>query len=314
MPLGTRRRASISEHQLPVVPPYRLDLTATVLRRFSTNVVDVLGPGGVYRRALAMPGGPLVVEVAQPAQDMLRLTVAGPLPAHEAAPALVRRMLGADVHLGRFDRASAKVPWLAALARRMLGVRPPRYPTLWEACVNAVVFQQISLIAASAIMRRVIEALGTAVPFGGGRLFAFPEPAVVAATDASVLRAAGLSAAKTAAILGIGRAFSAGTLTEQALEGCSSAEAALELCRLRGIGPWTAAVILLRGLGRLDVFPENDSGAARSLAYLGGGKPVATAPVLEQLGDQRGMLYYHLLLARLEARGDLASPPLTRNQ
>jgi DNA-3-methyladenine glycosylase II len=39
------------------------------------------------------------------------------------------------------------------------------------------------------------------------------------------------------------------------LEDKPSPEAAKLLCRIKGIGPWTAAVILLRGLGRLDVFP-----------------------------------------------------------
>ena len=74
--------------------------------------------------------------------------------------ALARRILGADRDLGHFDRAAARIPWLAPLAARMRGVKPPRYPTLWEACVNAIVFQQVSLLAASAIMRRLIVALG----------------------------------------------------------------------------------------------------------------------------------------------------------
>ena len=68
-------------------------------------------------------------------------------------------MLGVDRDLAHFDRAAAAIPWLNPLAARMRGVRPPRYPTLWEACVNAIVFQQVSLHAASAIMERLIVAL-----------------------------------------------------------------------------------------------------------------------------------------------------------
>jgi DNA-3-methyladenine glycosylase II len=60
----------------------------------------------------------------------------------------------------------------------------------------------------------------------------------------------------------------------------------------------------LRGLGRLDVFPMKDSGVAGGLTFAGG-SPLEIESVLEALGPQRGMLYYHLLLARLEARGEL---------
>jgi DNA-3-methyladenine glycosylase II len=88
------------------------------------------------------------------------------------------------------------------------------------------------------------------------------------------------------------------------LEERSSVEAAALLRSIKGIGPWTATVILLRGLGRLDVFPMNDSGVARGLTFVGGSPP-QIENVLDVLGSQRGMLYYHLLLARLEARGEL---------
>ena len=74
---------------------------------------------------------------------------------------------------------------------------------------------------------------------------------------------------------------------------------------IKGIGPWTATVILLRGLGRLDVFPMKDSSVARNLAFVAGAVPLDIDRVLTALGPERGMLYYHLLLARLEARGEI---------
>jgi DNA-3-methyladenine glycosylase II len=73
---------------------------------------------------------------------------------------------------------------------------------------------------------------------------------------------------------------------------------------IKGIGPWTATLILLRGLGRLDVFPMNDSSVLRNLAFVAGPTHLDIDEVLAALGAQRGMLYY-LLLARLELRGDL---------
>jgi DNA-3-methyladenine glycosylase II len=63
--------------------------------------------------------------------------------------------------------------------------------------------------------------------------------------------------------------------------------------------------MLLRGFGRLDVFPMNDSGVARNLSLSAGSTAADVAPVLETLDAQKGMLYFHLLLARLEAKGEV---------
>jgi DNA-3-methyladenine glycosylase II len=295
---------------LPVVAPYRLDLTAAVLRRTAVNLVDVAASDGFYRRAFGDPAGTVVATVRQSAPDALTARLEGPARAREHVAAVLPHMLGTVVDVAPFLRAARGVAWLAPLARRMRGVHPARYPTLWEACVNAVVFQHVSLQSASAIMRRLIERVSEPVDADGIVLRPFPSPAAVAALGEDGLRATGLSTAKIRALQGLSLAALEGTLDAAPLEALPSAAAAERLRMYRGIGAWTAALILLRGLGRLDVFPENDSGAARGLRDLTGDAPDATADVLDVLGDQRGMLYFHLLLARLEARGELPEPRL----
>lgn len=297
--------SAVTRHRLRVVPPYRLDLTVFALRRLSTNVVDLWRADGTYLRALDS-GGVLVVEVRQPAPERLALTLAGPAGEHAAALATVRRMLGVDRDLRRFARAASRLPWLGPIARRMRGVRPPRYPSLFEAAVNAVLYQQVSLAAASAITRRFILEFGRAVPHEGAILHTFPSPDAVHTRDDARLLAAGISRAKVATLHRLVEAIASGTLDSAALELLPSDEAAATLRRVKGIGPWTAALILLRGLGRLDVFPADDSGVARNLAFVGAGHGAPAA--LEALGADRGMLYFCLLLARLEASGELGRP------
>jgi DNA-3-methyladenine glycosylase II len=126
--------------------------------------------------------------------------------------------------------------------------------------------------------------------------------------DDDLLRAAGLSAGKLMTLRRVGEALAAGTIDETQLEQQTSADAAAILCRIKGIGPWTAAVILLRGLGRLDVFPMNDTSVTRNLALVSGSTAVDVERTLRALSPQQGMLYYHLLLARLEAQQDLGRP------
>lgn len=291
-------------HEIPIVTPYRLDLTVSALRRMKTNLVDVYTSDGRYLRALEGLAGPVIVSVTQRRADALVVSVSGSAGDTRRALASVRRILGLDRDLADFYRHARAIPWLVRLARSMRGLRPPRYPALFEACANAVLFQQVSLHAASAIMRRLILALSTKVAYDGVPLAVLPSVEGFLAADDGVVRAAGLSARKLTTLRRVGEAIVTGAISEAMLEERSSIDASLLLRGIKGVGPWTAAVILLRGLGRLDIFPGNDSSVAANLALVAG-ESVNVGPVVERLGSQCGMLYFCLLLARLEARGEI---------
>jgi DNA-3-methyladenine glycosylase II len=166
----------------------------------------------------------------------------------------------------------------------------------------------VSLQAASAVVRRMILELESPVDNNGVLLYTFPNAATVLAAHDRVLRGVGLSAGKVATLRRAGEALESKTLTEQMLEERSSSDAVVLLRQIKGVGPWTATLILLRGMGRLDVFPMNDSGVARNLALVAGAAQSDVSHMLETLGEQRGMLYYSLLLARLDARGEVGLP------
>ena len=307
--IGEAEEQAAGNYPIAVRAPYRLDLTVNVLRRLSTNLVDVLTPSGEYIRLLGDPEDPAVIRARQPDPGSLIVEIEGDPRGHPRLLALARRMLGVEVDLTLFYQRAANIPSLHPLVLRMRGVRPPRYPTLWEACVNAIVFQQISLHAASAIMGRLIGALSEPIETRGIRLYRFPCITQVQDAPDSLLRGAGLSAGKLATLRRVGDALSGNGLDEARLETLPSSDAGAELRSIKGIGPWTAAVILLRGLGRLDVFPANDSGVARNMTLVSGPNSLPLETMIERLGPGQGMLYYHLLLARLETRGDLSLRP-----
>ena len=300
-----------TECAIQVMVPFRLDLTVSVLRRLSTNIVDLITVDAEYLRVFHGTGGPVLARVKQVRADELVVSVeGGDARDHVRVLAMIHRILGTDRDVSQFDRAARSVPWLRDLVVRMRGVKPPRYPTLWEACVNAILFQQVSLVAASSITRRLILVLGHRVEAGPTALYAFPHADRLRLADDAVLRAAGVSSSKLATLRRVAEALASGTLDEATLEALPSPDAAALLRRIKGIGPWTATLILLRGLGRLDVFPMDDSSVLRNLAFVAGSADVDIDELTRALGAQRGMLYYHLLLARLETRGDVgrASP------
>jgi DNA-3-methyladenine glycosylase II len=208
-------------------------------------------------------------------------------------------MLGTQVDLAQWYTRSRRIAWLAPLAQALRGLKPPRYPTLWEAFAHSILFQQISIHAAAAIMRRAVELLGQVVTAGDVRCIAFPSAQRWLDASDARLREAGLSRNKIAHLRSAAEALIAGDVDEAELDRLSTPAAAERLRTIRGIGAWSASVVLLRGLGRLDTFPLRDSGVARSLSLLADGAHVNQGELLEQLGPTRGMLYYHLLLGRM---------------
>jgi DNA-3-methyladenine glycosylase II len=225
-----------------------------------------------------------------------------------AAIRLVRAVLGLDVDPGPLQRLLEAERKLGAVARALRGMRPPRFPGLFETFANVIPFQQLSLDAGVAVVRRLVERFGQKVLHQGRDRYAFPTAAAIAGARLDAIRACGLSARKAEALRATATAVQAGDLTEAKLLQLASAEAIRLLADLPGIGSWSAAVILLRGLGRLDVFPQGDVGVIRGLTGL---MRVQPGPPLDRIihrfGDRRGYLYFCSLGGALLAKGLIRS-------
>jgi DNA-3-methyladenine glycosylase II len=282
--------------KLSVRMPYRLDLTVAALRRVPTNAVDVVAPDGRYLRALSNGRGINVIEVRQASISEIDVRITGRDGGRHLQT--IARMLGTDVDLAPWYRRTKAFPWLDNLAHRFRGVKPPRYPGLWETLCHGIVFQQLSILAGAAIMRRLVECLSGPVEHEDLVLYPFPNPEAVLSASKLELQSIGLSRMKASYLKNAAEAVTARILSEKQIEHVSTDDAARELSKLRGIGPWSSAVILLRSFGRLGAFPLGDSGVARGIKALSDGRPIEIDKVLAELGDMRGMLYFHLLLAR----------------
>ncbi len=282
---------------LPFRPPYRLDRTVSVLQRLPSSPVDVWA-GDAYVRAFDTGAGPVAWRVAQdPGRDSLRVELRGPAGAPGPWRARLRRMLGLDVELSGFRAIARRTPGLAPLARLAEGLRPPRFASLHEAFASVVLFQQVSLASAVAILGRLVASFGEPVDLDGVPLRPFPPaPALADAPDA-LLRAAGLSGAKARALRAAARDVADGRLDEAALEALPTPALVDALRGRPGIGPWTAGLLALRYFGRLDVFPPGDVAAAKALGEVGAER------LVERLGPWRGMHYYLLFARRMALVG-----------
>ena len=296
------------------LPPFRLDFTVWALRRRPRNAID-RWDGTTYRRVaiigrrvteLAMrqsgsPAAPRIIVTATPA-----LRTPGD---RRQVRSIVERLLGVHIDLSDWYRMAERDPRLAELANRFRGLKPPRFPTVFEALVNAFACQQLSLVVGLELLNRLAAVCGVRRRTGEGAHYAFPAARVVARVPAADFHAIGFSRQKVRALLTLARGIDRGEVEVERLARDGDQEAAARLRELRGVGRWTAEYVLLRGLGRLHVFPGDDVGAQKSLArwlgrsgaldYDGVGRAVA------KWRPYAGLLYLHLLLDGLAAAGSL---------
>jgi DNA-3-methyladenine glycosylase II len=294
-------------------PPFRLDLTAWAIRRRPENAVD-RWDGETYERVLAIRGKPVLAGARQAGTvnaPRLEVTLSAaylPANAKSAATSALERLLGLRIDLSPFYRLAAGDSRLDELASRFRGLKPPRFPTVWEGLVNGIVCQQFSLHVGILMLNRLAALCG--LPFGKqAERQAFPRPEDLARTAPQSLRALGLNGAKTRELIELGRQIASGRLDLESMADLDDAEAMERLLDLPGVGRWTAEYVLLRGMGRIGIFPGDDIGARNNLArWLRLRKPLdygRVARVVEKWRPYGGLIYFHLLLDGLERAGHL---------
>jgi DNA-3-methyladenine glycosylase II len=164
-------------------------------------------------------------------------------------------------------------PALIAKARRSLRRRDPKLgaairqygacelaPTgdPYRALIGSIVYQQLAGAAASAILGRVQARYR-------GRI---PRPERLLATAETDLRSDGLSRQKIAAIRAVATAFDEGSLSNRKIRAMDDAAVVEAVTQVRGIGDWTAHMLLIFCLGRPDVLPVGDYGVRKGVQVL----------------------------------------------
>jgi DNA-3-methyladenine glycosylase II len=302
---------------IDVSPPFRLDLTVWALRRRSINETD-RWDGAAYGRAIHVGETPVGLAVTQVGvQDAPRLSVRVSGDCHHAhteaaARSILSHLLGLGIDLTDFYAVAAAEPPLGELAERFRGMRPPRFPSIFEALLNGVACQQISLQAGLTLLNRFTHAFGE-VPGLPKEKPAFPRPQALAGIRSRSLQALGFSRAKSLAISEIAVAAAAREIEYNTLANLDDAAACARLEELRGVGRWTAEYVLLRGCGRLNIFPGDDVGARNNLQkWLKRKRPLdyeSTKKLVLRWQPYAGLVYLHLLLKSIDDRAMIA--PMT---
>lgn len=311
--LNSGPQSSLS-FELRPIPPFRLDFTAWALRRRPENLVD-RWDGVTYRRVFLIRGEPVEISVSQCGSSeapRLEVNVTGGSSAASLKPevsTLLTDLLGLQVDLKPFYAMAGRDPRLRGLAEKYRGLKPVRLPTVFETLATAIACQQFTITAGLQLLGRMATLGSVTVEKESGIVFGFPEPSDLLRMSPRTFRQLGFSRQKTQAFQALSHAILSGPLDFRKLEDLNN-EAAIDLLlALRGVGRWTAEYVLLRGLGRLDIFPGDDVGARNQLAkWLHRRKPMDYAAVttaLDRWQPYAGFVYFHMLMESLNAAGRL---------
>jgi 3-methyladenine DNA glycosylase/8-oxoguanine DNA glycosylase len=262
--------------------PYSLALSARLAgdatRRVRDGIVTARCAGAVAQARQA-PDGTVVIRSDSP----------------EAA-AKLRWMLALDDDHTEFLRRVAADPLLRRASVNLRGLRPVRTATVAQALLRAVCGQLIDSKTARALERRVIRALGSrdaSVTAAAAGLSEPPTTAALAAVAPYELRRLGLHERRSAALVRLCRGLELERLHE-----LPTAAVVRRLERERGLGPWSAGVVCLQGLGRHEHGLVGDLGLIKLVRALRGRSAVEaweTAELLEPYGEWAGLASVYLL-------------------
>lgn len=169
-------------------------------------------------------------------------------------------------------------PYLRDVIRRC-GVRALRITRdPFQTLLGSIVQQQISMSAAAAIQQRIVDQLGGKTT-----------PEATRALSIATLRKCGLSARKAEYVHDLADHFADGRLASRKLRRMSDESVIEAVTAVRGVGIWTAEMLLMFCLGRPDVWPVDDLGIQKAVRLALGGDddaPLPTKSALREIGER----------------------------
>jgi DNA-3-methyladenine glycosylase II len=224
----------------------------------------------------------------------------------EKAKEIIYFLLNLKLDLNPFFEDVRNDKVMSALVRKLRGLKSPTTATVFEALIDSIVEQQISLNVAHSLAKKLIKTFGDTLEIANEVYYAFPTPQKLASATIEQLRQCGLSAKKAEYIKEISKLVSDRKLDLEKFKEYEDLEEIInELDKIRGIGIWTAELTMVRGMQKFEAIPADDLGVRRCIShyYFGGSKISAEEArhIAEKWGNWKGLASFYLIMAeRLE--------------
>jgi AraC family transcriptional regulator of adaptative response / DNA-3-methyladenine glycosylase II len=258
-------------------PPFDWDAIIGFLHLRAIPGVESVSPGQ-YVRSIAIGTHQGVLLVCPAAGNRLAVEIDFPhLPALPSIIARVRRLFDLAADPQSIGAQLGQDAALAPLVAERPGLRVPGAWDGFELAIRAILGQQITVSAATALAGKIAAAYGERLPpalhgRAAGLTDLFPRAETLAQADLATL---GLPRKRAASVSSLAAAVVADPLLLSPRR--SLGDAITSLKALPGIGEWTAQYIAMRALREPDAFPHGDIGLMRALADANGVRPSAGA-------------------------------------
>jgi AraC family transcriptional regulator, regulatory protein of adaptative response / DNA-3-methyladenine glycosylase II len=254
--------------KLPFSPPYDWETLVKFLAGRAMPGIEV-ATIDYYQRTIEIDRSHGVIEV-RPVRGKNYLIANIQFPQVTALAQIVerlRRVFDLSANTTLISTHLASDPYLATMVRSRAGLRVPGAWNGFELAVRAILGQQVSVAAATTLASRLVATYGEPLAIDNVAWvspelrFVFPRPELLIDADLTRL---GITKARSRAIVTLAAMMTANPNT---LQGFQTLETAIEhLCRLPGIGEWTAHYIAMRSLREPDAFPAGDLALLRTMA------------------------------------------------
>ncbi len=219
-----------------------------------------------------------------------------------AAEEAISYILNLGLNLDTFYWAVKNDRIMAEIAEKLRGLKNPTTPTVFESLISSIIEQQISLIVAHSMERKVVKAFGDALRIDEMDYYIFPTPQRLATATIEELRQCGLSEKKAEYIRDVSKSIVEGKLDLEGLKELEDTNTVIDrLLNIRGIGRWTAEMAVLRGMRRLEEMPADDIGLRRCMAhYYSNGRRISTdeaRQIAQKWGKWKGLAGFYLIIA-----------------
>jgi DNA-3-methyladenine glycosylase II len=295
--------------ELTPLAPFRFDLSAEIFSDGDKQIRSYAN--GEFRQVLRV-NGKLVLAAIKSMGTVDKPKLSAELKSTSAiseadkkkAEEIIRSLFNLDLDLKPFYQHVKNDKTMTHITQKLFGVKSPTAQTVFEALVDSIVEQQISLKVANVLERKMTKKYGGSLRIEGETYYAYPTPKSLATASIKELRQCGLSQRKAEYIKGLSTLIAEGKLDLEKFKGYDDPdEIVREMDEIRGIGVWTAELTMIRAMQKWDAMPADDLGLRRvTTHYYCGGKRITSVEarqIAQNWGQWRGLAAYYLVVAEM---------------
>lgn len=272
--------------------PYSFDLFYQVHARYPHPSLFTLIDGEYYR-AFHSDSGLSLLKVKSDGDDLTIVPLIGEAPLEK-----IKHVLGTDSNLSNFYKVAQEHEKLWEIVKPLIGLPLYRSENLYEALIFVIIEQHIAWVNAQKAQRILVEWGDNFIEYEGHKHYAMPTPEQLANATIDDLRPTKITFKRMQLLIDIAQRFVDEPDFMLFDRRVSAQELYDELLKIKGIGHWTASVVVSRATGVYPFVPHNDVALQAAVAeYFEVEKSAeATKTVFAEYGEFAGLATHFTIM------------------